>query len=186
MINYSLISKAIKSYKKLGYQYIEVPWMVPKHVIDITLPPKRQAYKAVSSSVYADDDSYLVGSAEQSFLSLIIDKKLKDGKYVAASPCFRDEIEDKYHFKTFFKVELIHYCSQGLLSRIDLNDVILDAKEVLEQFTDKKVKFVHLEDNTYDLQIEGVEVGSYGLRHYADFNWIYGTGIAEPRFSSLR
>jgi hypothetical protein len=31
----------------------------------------------------------------------------------------------------------------------------------------------------------GFELGSYGVRQYHDITWIYGTGIAEPRFSKI-
>ena len=35
----------------------------------------------------------------------------------------------------------------------------------------------------YDLMINGIEVGSYGLRMGNGYEWVYGTGLAEPRFS---
>jgi hypothetical protein len=31
-----------------------------------------------------------------------------------------------------------------------------------------------------------IEIGSYGMREYENFKWIYGTGMAEPRFSKAR
>jgi hypothetical protein len=38
-------------------------------------------------------------------------------------------------------------------------------------------------DEGYDININGIEVGSYGFREIGDFMWVYGTGLAEPRFS---
>lgn len=38
-------------------------------------------------------------------------------------------------------------------------------------------------DYGYDLLLSGIEVGSYGFREYKNNKWIYGTGLAEPRFS---
>jgi hypothetical protein len=35
-----------------------------------------------------------------------------------------------------------------------------------------------------DVEIGGIEVGSYGTRLHEGFSWNYGTGLAEPRFSS--
>lgn len=34
-----------------------------------------------------------------------------------------------------------------------------------------------------DLLINGVEVGSYGIRTLGGFSWIYGTGVALPRYT---
>jgi hypothetical protein len=178
MINYNLISKAIKKYKELGYKHIEVPWSVSKEIIDITLPPGLIAFPA-------EDQNFFVGSAEQSFLHLIINENLKCGKYVAASPCFRDDKVDKYHKKYFFKVELIHYTNKRSLDKQDLNDVIVDAYSVFKSMTKKKILFHKMKDMV-DLEIDGIEIGSYGIRAFKDFNWVYGTGIAEPRFSQVR
>jgi seryl-tRNA synthetase len=178
MINYSLISKAIKAYKKLGYKYIDVPWTVSRDIIDITLPVGRVAFSA-------DGHNFLVGSAEQSFLHLIINENLKSGKYVAASPCFRDDEVDKYHQKYFFKVELIHYSSDASLDKSDLSNLIADTYSVLKNFSNKKIQFFKTKEG-YDLAIDGVEIGSYGIREFNGFNWVYGTGIAEPRFSQVK
>ncbi len=35
----------------------------------------------------------------------------------------------------------------------------------------------------YDLTIDGHEVGSYGERVVGNHRWVYGTGIADPRFT---
>ena len=36
----------------------------------------------------------------------------------------------------------------------------------------------------YDIEsCNGIELGSYGIREFAGFRWIYGTGVAEPRLS---
>ena len=39
-------------------------------------------------------------------------------------------------------------------------------------------------DEGYDIVLNGIEVGSYGIRQHENLRWIYGTGIAEPRFST--
>lgn len=175
MIHYDLIATAIKHYKKLGYFYIDVPWMVDKDIIDITLPSGK-------NSLCIDTKNHLVGSAEQSFLDLIINKNLPSGKYIGATPCFRDDIIDNYHQKTFFKVELINYSKYKLLSNHNVELLLKDALQVLKKLTKKQINVVKTFEG-FDLEIENVEIGSYGLREYSDFNWVYGTGIAEPRFS---
>ena len=36
-----------------------------------------------------------------------------------------------------------------------------------------------------DILINGIEYGSYGIRTFKDFYYIYGTGVALPRFSKI-
>jgi hypothetical protein len=38
---------------------------------------------------------------------------------------------------------------------------------------------------SYDIMLDGIEIGSYGHRTCLFCNWIYGTGLAEPRFSRI-
>lgn len=42
---------------------------------------------------------------------------------------------------------------------------------------------VEIDEFSYDLEINNIEVGSYGIRQYKNLFWVYGTGLAEPRFS---
>ena len=37
----------------------------------------------------------------------------------------------------------------------------------------------------FDIEINGNELGSYGIRSCEFLEWIYGTGCAEPRTSNL-
>lgn len=176
MINYRLISAAIEKYQDLGYTFIDVPWVANQEAIDITLPPNKRAFIL--------KNKFLVGSAEQSFLHLILNGKLPEGKYVAATPCFRDDIEDEYHQKYFFKVELIKYSKIYQFDHFDLINVVADANVVQASLCSKKIEAIKTNEGI-DLTINNIEIGSYGIRKYKNFNWIYGTGLAEPRFSKL-
>jgi hypothetical protein len=40
-------------------------------------------------------------------------------------------------------------------------------------------------DIGFDIEIDGKELGSYGIRSCEFLDWIYATGCAEPRTSSL-
>lgn len=180
MINYTLLSDALQFYQNIGYSYIEVPWCVDKKVLDITIPPH-------ITPNYYQDNKYFVGSAEQSFLQLRLDNKLPDGKYVAISPCFRDEVEDDFHKKYFMKVELIQISSSTFNNK-DVLHVMNHANLFFNQYTEKCINIVETNIG-FDLAIDDIEIGSYGIRSYFDnnkFNWIYGTGLAEPRFSQLK
>jgi len=35
----------------------------------------------------------------------------------------------------------------------------------------------------FDINYGNIEIGSYGIRSCSFLDWIYGTGLAEPRFS---
>jgi hypothetical protein len=35
----------------------------------------------------------------------------------------------------------------------------------------------------HDIELNSIEIGSYGWRQHRDIIWAYGTGLAEPRFS---
>lgn len=36
-----------------------------------------------------------------------------------------------------------------------------------------------------DIVFRGIELGSYGIREHKYLKWVYGTGLAEPRFSNV-
>ena len=38
-------------------------------------------------------------------------------------------------------------------------------------------------DESYDIESNGIELGSYGIRQHENITWVYGTGLAEPRLS---
>lgn len=67
-------------------------------------------------------------------------------------------------------------------------------------FRDEKVDFIHckyfikneliITDNVSDKSLDdivcdNIELGSYGIRSCPFLDWVYGTGCAEPRTSSL-
>ena len=66
----------------------------------------------------------------------------------------------------------------------DVESIMLHASIFFNQHCDREVERVKTAEG-YDLQIGGVEVGSYGVRSHRGFKWAYGTGLAEPRFSTV-
>ena len=184
-IDWSVINSAINYYKFHGYEYIEVPWWVSKDTLMITCPDENYAFNT--------GDQFLVGSAEQAFLHLDSQNKIDREKYyVACTPCFRNEVEnDDYHHKTFMKVELFIGFSVNQKTDEELmeikNKFINDAyeffKKYLELFyTEFNIEIVDTPAGQ-DIMLNGIELGSYGIRSHGDLIWIYGTGVAEPRFS---
>lgn len=134
----------------------------------------------------------LVGSAEQGFLSLAIKGFITPGKYQAITPCFRDESFDSTHTKYFMKNELFILLDNNLtLSAGDVQakvrHVLSDAMSFFESEVSIPVTSVvtNFSDTSYsvDLEINGIEVGSYGVRSAGHLTWIYGSGCAEPRMT---
>lgn len=180
-IDYLKINEAINFYEKKGFSYIEVPWFVSKEANDIT----GRGYNNFKSQY-----GYHVASAEQSFLEMILNKELSPGKYVACSPCFREEVEDETHSKQFMKVELIDFL--GYKKPLKCENKNERYEEILNSAKDFFKKYIDFyEEDTEEgvdiVSLEGVELGSYGIRSYKNFSWVFGTGVAEPRLSySLR
>lgn len=132
VIDYQCIADALKYYSR-DFRYIEVPWNIDIDTMLLTAPN--------IESVFCLDQIYpqcLVGSAEQSFLYLAKQNKLnKNVKYMACTPCFRNETEDTIHQKYFMKVELFILSN----SINDLNFCLEKAKLFFETYkTFKKRK----------------------------------------------
>ena len=175
MIDWKFVSEAISFYEDQGYKYIEVPWLVDVQAVYATCPSDKTPIQAYHHGLNL---GYLVGSAEQSFIQMMLDSQLPPGQYCAATPCFRDDQLDQYHQRHFFKVELI----QIKPTSPDISDIIYTARQFMERYSPSELQVINTKDGQ-DLYCNGIEVGSYGYRQYLQHEWIYGTGIALPRFS---
>lgn len=189
LIDYSILGEAQKFYISKGYDVVEVPWIVSHEVNNIAAPQGHQRYLLDSQS-----SEELVASGEQGFLQLIMQGHLIPGKYQTVTPCFRDDEVDYLHQQQFMKLELIHYDlydfaeyhgeSSGCLSKM-----IEDAEEFFNSVglavNRHRITLAPLLPQI-DLEYKGQELGSYGIRKYKGISWIYGTGVAEPRFSRIK
>lgn len=177
-IDYGLLAAAISAYTKLGYQQIEVPWITSIETVDATQP--------VKSRRFAVDDGHLVGSAEQGFLELAARGYLNPGKFMAVTPCFRDEkVENRWTQRWFMKLELWDTVSASYLT------VLNDALGVMRTLTPHALNRCSTGDGcdiTKLFDRKFVEVGSYGHRRLEVYGrmveWNYGTGLALPRFTT--
>lgn len=175
-VDWERIGRAMAFYSARGYVAVDVPWWVSPAITEITCP---DAARVMSTSGCGD----LVGSAEQSFLAMEVDGTLGRGRFVACTPCFRREpVVDHLHRLSFMKVEL--YRNDASDDRA-LEQVVADAEAFmnLERGVTERLRRVATGDGL-DLEIDGVEVGSYGVRSHGSLSWTYGTGLAEPRFST--
>lgn len=186
MIDYRMVTTALSHYERWGYENVETPWYVCPEVVKATLPKDRHGFFLGHPE---SSPGCLVGSAEQGFLQLMEDGKLTPGgKYVSAGPCFRDDVEDDLHQLSFFKVELIRI--EGRVTPLDDNDVmrLMDTAKRLfdEEFYQRNKTRIVKTEAGYDIELNGIEIGSYGIRKHGKHRWIYGTGLALPRFSLAR
>ncbi|MEQ6333306.1 hypothetical protein [Sphingobium sp. MK2] len=175
-IDYALLGEAVQFYKSLGYEYREVPWVVPMAAIDATLPADspRFVVTVARNGIENVFDLPLVGSAEQGFITL----DLPPGRYVGVTPCFR--VEDQYDIlrqSMFMKVELFDNTGEDP----DYEPMVVEAQRFF-RVHGLKADPVQT-DIGHDLMADGIEVGSYGVRSHDGKVWAYGTGLALPRFS---
>ena len=183
-INWKLIGDAVLFYQEKGYTYVEAPWIVPEEALRVTLPEWARPHSL-------ENDGTLVGSAEQGLIHMMDTGELPLGNYVAAGPCFRYEKEfDALHQQYFFKVELMHLFDPSLRDpKVELNSCLIAAMEFFfSQIGEGAWRDVFSLENTpdgTDICLNGIEVGSYGIREYNGHTWVYGTGVAEPRFSQV-
>lgn len=175
MIDYSLIQKSIDYYQMFGFNRVESPWTVSQYVDDITRPLDRIPFELNHNG------KRLVASGEQSFLYLYLKGFLPKGQFQTVTPCFRNESFDNLHTKYFIKNELI---KTDIINNDELKNVISICFDFYQQFFNEKLFVVKTIDG-FDITINGIELGSYGIRSCDYLSWIYATGCAEPRLSTL-
>jgi hypothetical protein len=129
----------------------------------------------------ADDEAVLVGSAEQAFMQAQWQGVLPPGRYVSMTPCFRREDQvTETHKRYFMKVELYASGDANPDTALEFANI---AREFMHGETDQRIDLVTTSEG-YDLEIGGIEVGSYSARQGGGMSWTCGTGLAEPRFTT--
>lgn len=177
MIDYDLLNKSVLFYESHGFKRIESPWLVTKAISDITRPEFASEYVVHKNN----KEKIFVASGEQSFLYMINKGYLPKGKYQTITPCMRDDTFDEYHTKYFMKNELIIV---GGNTQNDLDQIISVSFDFfLQNVPDKDLLKVKQDSNVIDIEYNGIELGSYGLRSCIFCDWCFGTGLALPRFS---
>jgi len=176
MINYSIIHNSTVYYETVGYKRIESPWTVSKEINSITKPVGVEEYEILHNG------KCLVASGEQSFLYLYVKGFLPKGKFQTVTPCFRSDHFGPYHTKYFLKNELI---DTENANRAGLDRIIGSAFNFMANYFGSENLRVVKTDIGYDICYGEIELGSYGIRECEFLKWVYGTGLAEPRFSTV-
>lgn len=173
-IDYQKIAEALTFYASCGFSEIQVPWVVGYGAYNATKPPLAVDVPTLHG--------YLNASGEQSFLELMLNGQ-RLGKHICVTPCFREEpVLDRIHHRYFLKAELI----DTNVSHENLMQMIEHAKQFFEQYLPVEVIRTDEQGKAFDIisKNNAIELGSYGIRSYKEFTWIYGTGIALPRLDT--
>lgn len=179
MISYKNLYLSQEYYLNKGFQILETPWFVDKHISDLTRPKDAGEFQILQNK------KVLVASGEQSFLAL--KENLKPGLYQTITPCFRDEVETEIKKIQFMKNELIIAHPKKIKNKPDLKFLVDTAMSFFMTLVDDKTELKVIQtDQGLDILYRGIEIGSYGEREISSFSWIYGTGLAEPRFSLIK
>lgn len=184
-IDWQKLHAAASYYGTIGYQMVEVPWTIPREFMMATCPEERW----IVSSTIGD----LIGSAEQGFIYLDHTGKLPKGKWMALTPCFRveDNLDTDLPRQNYFmKLELYDNTDgdpfaikEKMLWNVE--NAHSGALHVENRVTGVFFPSIRREevDGGTDLIFAGVEIGSFGIRSFEHVHWVFGTGMAEPRFS---
>lgn len=166
-------------YTRLGFQDLPQPWVASHRAIHATLPTG-------AASTTLNDGQILVGSAEQAFIDCMLAGRMRPGRWQATTPCFRREpVFDALHHPYFMKLELIDYMPES--AEAALESMVRQVSCALDNLLPIGGVAIQTEKTEigWDLTLRGQEIGSYGIREHAGHQWVYGTGIAEPRFTTL-
>ena len=163
------LASAFEFYSKLGYievpSYHRIPKKAHKRTWDIDACARYDQYK--------DDDLVWVGSAEQSLLYTMNSNSPKKG--MSLSLCCRpdDAFRDSSLYEEYFlKLELYHLNPEGW------KEMTADALKFMYYHYKADPEVVPTVDG-YDLELNGIEIGSFGKRSTESVS--YGTGLAPFR-----
>lgn len=191
MINHGVdadvIYRAMTYWRNRGFIPMRVPMCVGKKAMAHTAPPGAQDHRYL----HVDGDFY-VASSEQSFLQMENRGQLNmvpgRSQYMALTPCFRGMEADDTHYDIFLKLELFAVPESddkesGEMLACELAFQSKDLLEVLGELDSDRLKVVDT-DIGFDVEYNGLELGSFGTRQTITGKWyVYGTGLAEPRYS---
>jgi hypothetical protein len=50
----------------------------------------------------------------------------------------------------------------------------------------ERLNIIQTSETNWDITLDSIEIGSYGMRELAELTFIYGTGLALPRFNQAK
>ncbi len=179
-----LLEESIHYWQKQGYAFVDLPWIVEEHYTAVTRPPGGKEVPTVYGN--------LVASGEQSFLKLFTENVLPQARgYIGWTPCFRDEpVLDALHHFYFLKSEVFvpRPTEAAAFEELPLLLTLQTAffEELIRSLSTHQAPVVReiISTHQVDLCLNGIEIGSYGVRAYEGCWYLYGTALALPRFTA--
>jgi hypothetical protein len=180
-IDWELLALAKRFYEDSDYLYCEVPYAVPVEY-NLTKPHDDPSF-ILDAGVFKNQPHELVGSAEQGFIYQAYLKNLASNKMCSITPCFRVENFSLQHLPWFMKLELFHLSNRQ-------EDVDLMLNHAMNFFAThvepERLNIIQTSETNWDITLDSIEIGSYGMRELAELTFIYGTGLALPRFNQAK
>lgn len=180
---FARMARSLHYWQVRGWAHVSLPWLAPER------------YTACTRPLDAPDDpttthGNLLASGEQSFLMLEDQGRLPDGdRFIGWTPCFRHEpVFDSTHHFYFLKAELYQRTTEELMTA-HLNEMVEHARvwmdlEAALTGQSGRAAIVQTGFLQFDIEVAGMEVGSYGVRAANGRLYVYGTACAEPRLST--
>lgn len=186
----TIIDKNVPYFEKtLGAEYYkDVPSCVSVDIMNIT---------CLSDVSAMNQRRYYTGSAEQGFLDVY--PNLKPATfYMHCNTCYRpkDNGKSEYHSPKFNKLEL--FMKLPDIPYGQYNEIItLVVRNYVENYGLKEEYFARVNVSPpdksglctthlqYDLMYKDVELGSYGMRSYKGYRWLFGTLFTDFRVEKL-
>lgn len=177
----SRFHKAAQDWIDSGAKWVDLPWTAPEAHVESTRPLSAGAQLQTPHG-------HLLASGEQAFLWLAERDMLPSGLLIGWSPCFRDEpVFDRWHQFGFMKIEAYKLLHEKDHPISELSKLVEHAATHFENWAGRHVYQKFFRDGTADIDLNGHEIGSYGIRKHpflAGKSYLYGTVLAEPRFST--
>lgn len=212
MINYGYLNKALKACQDFGYQRIEVPWWVSPEVDRITKPANATSYKLslngkhlLASGEQAFIYLFLKGQLppgryctmtpcfrEESYDDWH-SKHFMKVEMINIFSADADAPQDTWQGRIDQMAEDGRDIMSASTSRFDSNRVHMVPIQCEGSSNDPAGMVLNPRlfciDIEYILNMKDpsarVELGSYGARRCSFAKWVYGTALAEPRFSKV-
>lgn len=177
------LTRCLDFWQRRGFAAVSLPWIAESRYTEATRPAGGTPQPALGPG-------RLVASGEQSFLQLADRGQLPAAKgYVGWSPCVRQEpVFDQTHHLYFMKVELFvpvdEHDSLSAVEELLAGSLQWNAQELAAHgLSSARCSVQDIAPNQWDIELAGLELGSYGVRQHFGITYVYGTGCAEPRFS---
>lgn len=210
-IDYNILNNSLYYYELNGFKYLEVDWIVNEEISNITKPPHKKNFYVNDKVLVASSEQSFMQMIHDSkldpgkyvtltpcFRDEIVDKLHKQ-HFMKTELFVYDTIKN---LKTEF-INVLHLCCdfyKKYTTVIIQHNVTLTNFEssdfgLIEEFI-KNANEQHVMkdiENIYNFDIIDkktlIELGSYGIRtsliNNINVAWIYATGVAEPRLSSI-